>query len=61
MLVLMLDLRYKNMDLVIIYLGHEIVAILVVDYNKQGPSMVGVSHLKYKDSFLRPPNSPFFL
>jgi hypothetical protein len=34
MLFLMLDLKYKNMHLVIIYLGHEIVTTLVVDYNE---------------------------
>jgi hypothetical protein len=34
MLFLMLDLKYKNMHLVIIYLGDEIVTTLVVDYNE---------------------------
>jgi hypothetical protein len=34
MLFMMLDPRYKNTHLVIIYLGHEIVTTLVVDYNE---------------------------
>jgi hypothetical protein len=33
MLVLMLDFKYKSMQLVIINLGHEIDATLVVDYD----------------------------
>ncbi len=35
MLALMLDPKYKNMCLVIIYLGCEVVATLVANYDKQ--------------------------
>ncbi len=30
----MLDPRYKSMRLVITYLGHEVAAILVIDYDE---------------------------
>ncbi len=33
-LVLMLDPRYKSMHLVVTYLGHEVVATLVANYDK---------------------------
>jgi hypothetical protein len=33
MLAIVLDPKYKNMRLVITYLGHEVVATLMVDYD----------------------------
>jgi hypothetical protein len=35
MLALMLDPKYKNMCLVTTYLGHEIAATVMADYDKQ--------------------------
>jgi hypothetical protein len=35
MLALMLDPKYKNMRLVTTYLGHEVVATLMADYDEQ--------------------------